>query len=265
MTLKPLKQLADTAFLFLKRPFYGYCRLEKPTENTESLKSELKKNGYVVLRSIFSETEIKNITAHINKMLAREVRGGIKIEYEEDATTPRQIWDFVFRDWKLTRQIVLHRKLLAYVSDILGYQPFLFRSSIMLKKAETGSELDWHQDHAYWAISPAPVYSAWIALDEATQENGGMKFIKGGHKGGLKEFKVGRQNSVRQVLIDDHSQEVVVPCRAGDVILFDSLIPHATGANRTLFDRKAAICTYMSPDHSLSRKENGEGKWRLMI
>lgn len=248
---------------FLKKPFYGYRRLSRINDNFNDLQKSLDDDGFVVLENIFNDHEIKQINAHIERILVKG--GSFKVEYENDGISPRQLWDFAFKDWKLTRQLILNAKLLSYVRNLVGYEPFLFRSTIMMKKAKIGSELAWHQDHTYWPISPSPVFSAWIALEEATVENGCMKFLKGEHKLGLQEYIIGEKNAVKEISVGKESVEVLIPCKAGDVILFNSLIPHSTDANKSNKDRKAAICTYVSANHSLSQKNIGEGKWRLMI
>jgi len=44
----------------------------------------------------------------------------------------------------------------------------------------------WHQDNSYWEprIWDEQVLTVWVALVEATPENGCMQFVKGGHRTG---------------------------------------------------------------------------------
>ena len=48
----------------------------------------------------------------------------------------------------------------------------------------TGKAIPWHQDGQYWPIRPIATCSVWMALDDATPENGCMRFIPGSHAGG---------------------------------------------------------------------------------
>lgn len=42
-----------------------------------------------------------------------------------------------------------------------------------------------HQDATYLHTEPNSAVGFWIPLDDATIENGCLKFIKGSHKGGV--------------------------------------------------------------------------------
>ena len=54
-----------------------------------------------------------------------------------------------------------------------------------LLKPPRGREKPWHQDHAYFNLPlDTPIVGVWIALDEATPENGCMHVIPGSHREG---------------------------------------------------------------------------------
>lgn len=42
-----------------------------------------------------------------------------------------------------------------------------------------------HQDATYLYTEPSSAVGFWIPLDDATLENGCLKFIKGSHNGGV--------------------------------------------------------------------------------
>jgi len=44
----------------------------------------------------------------------------------------------------------------------------------------------WHQDYGYWqCIDPPEMLTAWVALDDVSEENGCMQVVPGSHKWGL--------------------------------------------------------------------------------
>lgn len=52
----------------------------------------------------------------------------------------------------------------------------VWHDQIQYKPPRMGGATHWHQDHPYWPIiQPADLVSAWIALDDATVENGCMR------------------------------------------------------------------------------------------
>jgi ectoine hydroxylase-related dioxygenase (phytanoyl-CoA dioxygenase family) len=55
-------------------------------------------------------------------------------------------------------------------------------SQVFCKPPVTGKAIPWHQDGQYWPIRPIATCSVWIALDDATPENGCMRYIPGSHK-----------------------------------------------------------------------------------
>ncbi len=61
----------------------------------------------------------------------------------------------------------------------------IWHDQIQYKPPVTGGPTAWHQDHPAWPIiQPADLVSAWVALDDATIENGCMWMVPGSHKWG---------------------------------------------------------------------------------
>ena len=121
----------------------------------------------------------------------------------------------------------------------------LFQDMALLKPANNGREKPWHQDKAYFDISlETPVVGCWIAIDEATCDNGCMRILRGGHRQGPKMHYVKRDYQIcdEDVLSStsfERDRIVAVPLRAGGLVLFDGMIPHGTPTNRTSETRRA--------------------------
>ena len=73
-------------------------------------------------------------------------------------------------------------RVLDMVEQILGPDFALWNSSFFAKPALNGYATPWHQDGEYWPIRPLATCTAWIAVDEATRENGCLRFIRGSHR-----------------------------------------------------------------------------------
>jgi len=86
-------------------------------------------------------------------------------------------------------------------------------------------------------------------VDEATLENGCMRFIPGSHKWGLIDHTPlpGQEHNLSPQHVD-LSTEIAVPCKAGDVALFHTLVLHHSLPNRTDQWRRSFICHYIHPD-----------------
>ncbi len=72
------------------------------------------------------------------------------------------------------------------VSQLIGYPVLrVWHDQIQYKPPRVGGPTTWHQDHPYWPIiQPADLVSAWVALDDATVENGCMWMVPGSHRWG---------------------------------------------------------------------------------
>ena len=75
-----------------------------------------------------------------------------------------------------------NEKILNIIERLIGKNFALWNSSFFAKPALNGHATPWHQDGQYWPIRPLATCSVWLAIDDATSENGCLKFIKGSHK-----------------------------------------------------------------------------------
>ena len=162
--------------------------------------------------------------------------------------------------------------VLDVVEDLLGPDLVLYNTQALLKPAFHGTSQPWHQDAAYWPIRPMKLVSCWIAIDEATLENGCMRFIPGSHKLGLAEHRSGRPLSaasggtaaaVQEIEVEE-SRAVAVPARPGHGSLHHCLTHHGTPPNRTPHRRRAIICHYMPLDFRYTGPEEERPQFHVV-
>lgn len=67
------------------------------------------------------------------------------------------------------------------VASIMGEDMLLWRT-MFFSKESGGKLIPWHQDYDGWLIEPMLVTSAWLAIDEATRDNGCVELIPGSHR-----------------------------------------------------------------------------------
>ena len=127
----------------------------------------------------------------------------------------------------------------------LGYrEPRLVQSMYIFKPPGIGGEVTCHQDATFLYTEPMSVTGLWLALEDATRENGCLWAIRGGHKLGLKKrFVRLPAGGTTFVTIDEtpFPQEdlVCLEARKGTLILLDGLLPHRSEANRSARSRHA--------------------------
>lgn len=138
--------------------------------------------------------------------------------------------------------------LLGVARELYGEDLLLWRSTF-IHKGEGGPEFRWHQDWGgvfgqyedQYGLEPPLSFSFWIALTEATEDNGCLRFVPGVRRV-LRPVPAG--DGPRATLLVDESEvdedrAVSMPLRPGQCVLFTDRALHASSANRTDSPRRA--------------------------
>jgi len=137
------------------------------------------------------------------------------------------------------RDLVDHPITNGTVAQLLGEDAILFQVMALSKSAHFGSEKPWHQDNAYFSFAPLDkIVGVWIALDDATPENGCMHVLPGAHRSGARKHVHTFDCQIESDAIDPNDA-VPVPLPAGGAMFFYGMLPHQTPPNRTDHRRRA--------------------------
>lgn len=173
----------------------------------------------------------------------RVIRGELAVAHKGEAV--RKMEGLVEHD-DLFRALGLRPNIRAMMTSLLGPDLKMFRNAVLMKPAQVGSAKGMHQDSPYWPIEPMALSSCWIALDEATLENGCMTATPGSHKeGALPHVRVTDDFIVEEKHYDT-SRVLPIPMPAGAGLLFHSLLLHGTAPNTSTKSRRAIALSYMS-------------------
>jgi phytanoyl-CoA hydroxylase len=161
-----------------------------------------------------------------------------KPETEVEAMVRKFMW-FCDEDPVFGEMVSPGGRLHAVVESILGAAPILFQEMALVKPALIGSEKPWHQDNAYFSVEPLDaILGVWLALDDATPENGCMHVIPGGHLHGGVKHHHGSDCEIAPELLEI-GRAVAVPIPAGGALFFYGMLPHETPPNRSPHRRRA--------------------------
>jgi ectoine hydroxylase-related dioxygenase (phytanoyl-CoA dioxygenase family) len=146
-------------------------------------------------------------------------------------------------------------EMVAVVTEFLGPDADLYWNQSVYKMPEGYKEFPWHQDDGYTPVDPSPYLTLWIALNDATPENGCISVLPGSYKRGLQPHE---RTPIGLAChpADDPDQGVMVPLKCGSVAVFWSLTMHKSGANVSNGTRKAYIVQYSKA--GLKRADTGE-------
>lgn len=137
---------------------------------TQEALSHWPENGYVILRGVFSPSEVAAINAEMDRLIRDNV-----VDFN---FTGRKVM-FAFHHSELLRKAVHDRRILDVMDFLLGKKVKVFQSINFL----TGSEQAAHSDSIHMTTYPLGyMIAAWIALEEITPENGPLVYHPGSHK-----------------------------------------------------------------------------------
>jgi phytanoyl-CoA hydroxylase len=130
------------------------------------------------------------------------------------------------------------------VSDLGLASPRLLQSMYIFKQPRSGGEVRCPPDATFLQTEPQAMVGLWFALEDATEENGCLWAIPGGHRAGLQSLFVRNSDDTTTMrVLGDVTWEdgplVPLPVKKGAVILLDGLVPHLSKQNRSERSRHA--------------------------
>lgn len=212
--------------------------------------------GYLKPLPVFSEEEIAAIRTGFDELLARVVaNGGNSYSISSAHLKHGQVHD-----------ILTNRKIVDYVSDLLGDHVIGWGSHFFCKMPHDGKAVAWHQDASYWPLSPSKAVTVWLAIDNADQENACMKFISGSHHVGHLTFRDSNpdEHNVLNQTVENPEQygEVIFDeLRAGEISIHSDLLLHGSEANTSHRRRCGLTLRYAAADVRAALNWNQKGVW----
>ncbi|MEM7576392.1 MAG: phytanoyl-CoA dioxygenase family protein [Planctomycetota bacterium] len=153
----------------------------------------------------------------------------------------------------LMRDTLAHPALVETLTRLIGPDVKCMQSMLFIKAAGKPGQA-WHQDEDYIPTRDRSLCGAWIALDDATIENGCLWVIPGSHKPGVLWPQGLQQNpdfdcaeeSVGFPYTDDDAVSVEV--KAGSIVFFNGYLLHRSLPNRAPEGtcRRVLVNHYMS-------------------
>ncbi len=252
-----------------------YQSAPMPAQITAQHQADFERDGFIAFTDVLSAAEVEaaksvmsealqNLRAHRkeggndygNTWSAPE--GGLSVQFERtgapiDANDPdlelkvRKFHNVIEAAPAIANMATGHSNVGAIIDALLGREALLTQD-MALVKPPGGVAKPWHQDDAYFKIAPLnAVCGVWIALDEASADNGCMHVWPGGHHvGALRHYHADDCEIVPDRLTNE--QTVAVPLPPGGAIFFSGLLPHQTPINNSNMRRRALQFHYRSLD-----------------
>jgi 2-aminoethylphosphonate dioxygenase len=205
-------------------------------------RERMRADGYLVVRSFFDEAEVAQILEWTQELAAAEDLPGRQWVYREDSLISpgerviQRIENFCPFHEPFDR-LIRRGSLLRWIEGLIGEPAVLFKEKINFK-APGGSAFKLHQDQqAGWSTYAPLFYTAMVTLERATADNGCLEIATGPRRRAL----IGQE---WQPLQEGSVEVRAVPTEPGDVIFFDSYVPHGSQPNLSTTSRRILYLTY---------------------
>lgn len=219
-------------------------------------------NGYLLVENFLTADELSFWREAVTEAI--EQRGGRKFANSDsrvgeddginkDSDYYSKVFDQMLNLWQTNekvKQIMLDEKLGKMVADLAGWEGTRIWHDQALIKRPWANPTSWHLDTPFWSFSDRRAMSVWVALDDATLENGCLYFLPGSYH--ITTFDNPGIGKNMDAIFDFYpqfikSKSVAVPMKAGSCSFHNGLTIHGAGANMTSGFRRAMTCAYM-PD-----------------
>jgi len=210
--------------------------------------ADFDRDGYVVLPEVFTDDELAPLIETIDRTEAatdqflKTLEGG-RISIAETGAITFTV-HLVERE-PVAATFARHPVFADLCHDLIGPDVRLYWDQAVYKKPEKPRRFPWHQDNGYAFVDPQQYLTCWVALTDATLDNGCPHVIPGLHRRGTYRHRY--VDPLGWEIVESHPDAVAAPVGKGGIVVFSSLTPHLTGPNVTGDVRKAYILQY-APD-----------------
>ena len=222
-----------------------------------------RRDGYVAVPDFLDADELAVWRTAVDEAL--RIRGSRKIP-GGDATAGDSYYDNVFIQrlnlWQTDvrmKSLILDERIGRMCCELEGLDAIRVWHDQALVKRPWDNPTAWHLDDPYWSFDSSQAISIWIALDDATRDNGCLYFLPGSHR--LARFEtVGIGENMKDLFkmypAMGQIPSVAAPLPAGGCSFHNGLTAHGAGANMTIGWRRAMTCAFMPDGCLFNGKKN---------
>ncbi len=217
-----------------------------------SLAAAFDREGFVAVEGLIPPEEVSRLLSAYDRLLDGSIDcGQLRSDLGSDA--PRRdarvenitqvMWPSELRPELL--ESLYYRRALSVARALLGDDMALDFDMLIDKAPGTATPTPWHQDMAYWIDLPdRRAASAWLALDEATVDNGCMWFVPRSHRAPLRKHRPVSPAGSALVCEATEAEAVAVPLRPGSCSFHHGGTVHYSRGNSTASHRRALIVNF---------------------
>jgi phytanoyl-CoA hydroxylase len=222
----------------------------------ERVREAYARDGFVVVENLLGRAEVDALNLEATAIVRGE-RGAIVGADSGLAMSEVIAIHFPHKISPLARATMAHPRVTPILQALIGPNIKAMQTMLFVKHAGQPGQA-WHQDEHFIPTRDRSLTGAWLALDDATIENGCMWMHPGSHKAGvlwpMRAHGDARFDVADEAFGHPYDREAGTPVevRAGDVAFFNGYVLHRSLPNRTARGfRRALVTHYMSAESLL--------------
>ncbi len=233
---------------------------------TEEQIKEFGEKGFVVLPGFFGKETMEGVSACLDLLREKEPGKGEEAKYyEKSSITGENILvriENVLGDYNPElKDLLVTPEAIGCLTELFGEPPLLFKEKINYKLP--GCRPDkLHQDQAAgWNVYSDFLITMGIVVDANRLENAALSFLKSGN------YEKRLMTPEWKPLTEDdppykpEDEYVLLEADPGDVIFFDSYVPHGSPANTSDRSRRNIFLTFNRQSDGDMRERYYRDKW----
>ncbi|MGC4938092.1 phytanoyl-CoA dioxygenase family protein [Kribbella sp. DT2] len=238
---------------------------------TTDLKKSFDRDGYVVLEQALSPGEVGKLLDEAVRICRGELgaidgaQPAVPGETDEDVLRRYLCIHYPHKLSELMLATMRHPAVVAALTAVIGENVKGMQSMLFIKSEGKPGQA-WHQDEMFIPTRDRSLTAAWIALDDATTENGCLWVLPGSHRRGVIYPNREHDDPKYDCTVEsygfpyDDADAVPVELEAGSVLLFNGYLLHKSLPNTGKHGYRRALANhYMSAESLLPWAVSAEG------
>ena len=231
-----------------------------------------RESGFLVIEDFLNNDELAQWRVAVDEAVSERngrklpdralVGGEDTVDEDPDADYFSNVFDQLLNLWQTNKKVaklMLDARIGKMAAELAGTEGIRVWHDQALIKKPWANPTSWHLDTPYWSFSNREALSIWVALDDATLENGCLFFIPGTHK--LTTFENPGITKNMGAIFDFYprfksSTPVAAAMKAGSASFHNGLCIHGAHANMTPGYRRAMTCAYMPDGSTFNGQQN---------
>jgi ectoine hydroxylase-related dioxygenase (phytanoyl-CoA dioxygenase family) len=209
-------------------------------------------NGYLAGLRVLTDEQVDALRAELSAVMdpAHPAHSFFYEFHSNESTDPSTVLFHALGAWRVSpafHDLLWSPSFVVPASQLLDGSVRFWHDQLFCKPPRHGGVVAWHQDYSYWTrTQPMAHLTCWIALDDATAENGCLQYVPGSHRWNLlpKPALAGTMEAIQSVLTNEQRAQfapVAVELPRGFASFHHPLMLHGSSANRSDRPRRGTV------------------------